>query len=78
MSIWCVFEEDWLKTLLCRVHTVKSKVSLMGEENILGPGMWSNEHLVRIRKRSVESKVLWGTYNINEVGPLVATNKTNW
>ena len=30
MNIWCEFEEDWLKTLLCRVHTVKTEVGPPG------------------------------------------------
>ena len=34
MKIWCDFEEDLLKTLLCRVHTRKIKVGLLVATNV--------------------------------------------
>ena len=34
MNILCEFLEDWFKILLCRVHTVKSKVGPLVATNI--------------------------------------------
>ena len=62
MNIWCEFDEDWLKTLLCRVHTVQNKVgplvSLIGEENALGLRLWPNEYFFVNLKILVENSDL--------------------
>ena len=34
INIWCEFEEDWLKTLFCRVHTIKNEVGSLKATNV--------------------------------------------
>ena len=34
MNIWREYEEDCMKTMLCRVHTVKNKVSPLVATNV--------------------------------------------
>ena len=53
MNIWCEFQEDPLKTLLCRVLTRKNEVGPLvatnvtnGWQNGLESGAWYNEYLV--------------------------------
>ena len=81
MNIWCEFEEDKLKTLLCRVHTVNMKLtpwwpqmSVTGDKNgidlDLGPmKVWCEFEEGGLNCRLHTRK--------NELGPLVATNVIN-
>ena len=56
-NIGCEFGKDKLKTLLCRVHTVKKaklaswwpQISQIGDKNGLGSRSWSNVFGVNLK-----------------------------
>ena len=74
MNIWYKFEENGLKTLLCREHTVKKQSWPPGGHKC---HLWVATMCWNLDHGQLNIEQLKSTNKEKEIGPLVATNVTD-